>query len=241
MCTRYVLRKEDLTAVLAKLEVELAADAYDTRYNIPPGTDVPVVRAHSSHDAASRRECVLLRWGLVPAWARDAREPIVNARAESVAEKPSFRQAFRQRRCLVPASGFYEWHATGRVRKPWLLQRTGREPFCFAGIWDRWQGGEGPPRETFAMITMAPNELMAPIHSRMPLILTEDKWPAWLDPAHEDPAHLSSLLAPWPASAMAATRVTMRMNHPRFDDAACLEPVSEDEDLSGDPDQLSLF
>ena len=224
MCYRYVLHLEALQALAEYLAVSHPVE-WRSRYNLAPGQPVPVVRRQ---DGATTREIVTLRWGLVPAWARDAdpaRAP-ANARAESLADRPTFREAFRHRRCLVPASGFYEWQGRGRRRQPWLFRPRDGISFCFAGLWETWHDPVADRAiETCAIITTAPNELVRPIHDRMPAILAPEDSLRWLNPDLAQPGDLAPLLRPFPAGAMMATPVTSRVNNIRHDDAACLEPA----------------
>jgi putative SOS response-associated peptidase YedK len=229
MCCRYVLLQEHAKSLLEKLGVLLEAGSgpASSRYNIAPGGRIPAVRTGTREGKVSR-ELVAPQWGLVPSWARDDASPVVNARAESLAEKPTFRDAFRARRCLIPASGFYEWKISGRAREPWLFRLREDEPFAMAGLWETWRAPDGTERESCAVVTTAPNALMEPIHHRMPAILTGfDAWNAWLDPEITPPAALASLLRPFSVEAMTATAVTPQVNNIRHDSPACLAPATE--------------
>jgi putative SOS response-associated peptidase YedK len=191
------------------------------RYNIAPTQQAPVVRTKEDG-----RELALLRWGLVPAWAKDPAigNRMINARAESVAEKPAFRAAFKARRCLVPADGFYEWQKAGKGKQPFYIRRKDRAPFAFAGLWERWRDrAEGETLETFTIITTEPNSLMAPIHNRMPVIIPEEAYEQWLDPEERgDP----DLLVPYPEEELTAYPISTWVNSPAHDDARCIEAVS---------------
>ena len=224
MCYRYVLHLEALQALAEYLAVSHPVE-WRSRYNLAPGQPVPVVRRQ---DGATTREIVTLRWGLVPAWARDAdpaRAP-ANARAESLADRPTFREAFRHRRCLVPASGFYEWQGRGRRRQPWLFRPQNGMPFCFAGLWETWHDPVADRAiETCAIITTAPNELVRPIHDRMPAILAPGDYASWLDPAVEDPGRLLPLLTPYQSDAMQGHPVGDFVNSPTHDAPQCIEPM----------------
>jgi putative SOS response-associated peptidase YedK len=173
------------------------------------------------------RECVALRWGLVPSWADDPAvgNRLINARAETVASKPSFRAAFRQRRCLVPADGFYEWQKQAGKKQPFYIHLRGGGPFAFAGLWERWQGAD-EPIESFTIVTTEANELVRSLHERMPVILPREAYKHWLDPAYAKLEELQALLRPYPAEEMAAFPVSTRVNSPRVDDAACIVPVT---------------
>jgi putative SOS response-associated peptidase YedK len=199
MCGRYSLHAspEVVSLMFGLSEVP----AFQPRYNIAPTTPVLVVREGGA---------AMLRWGLVPRWARDVngKPPsgagMNNARAETVAEKPSFREAYRRRRCLIPASGFYEWKLEGKLKQPYYIHPAAGELFAFAGIWERWEGAGGP-LETCAVITTEPNAVMAPIHERMPVIVAPADYGRWL-------AGSEGLLQPCPAAAIAAHPVSRAVN-----------------------------
>lgn len=219
MCTRYALLQADLRRVLALLGVAPPDPLPASRYNIPPGTNLAAVR----NAARGGREFALLRWGLLPSWTREPANAPVNARAETLAAKPTFRDAYRKRRCLIPASGFYEWQTLGTTKQPWLFRRRDDAPFCFAGLWESWYPpDQDSALETCAIVTTAPNALVAPLHDRMPVALPPESWEAWLDPGA--PA-ADDLLQPWPPETMRAVTVSPRMNSPRVDDEACWQPV----------------
>lgn len=237
MCTRYVLLEQHYRDVLARLGIAAPAE-FLSRYNIAPGTDLPVVR---SKPRAQVREAARLRWGLVPSWSRDADgPPLVNARAETLTAKPSFRDALRSRRCVIPATGFYEWETVGRAKKPWLFRLRDEAPFGFAGLWDAWRAPDGTVRETCAFVTTAPNELMRPIHDRMPIMLTPATWDTWLDSTITDPAHLAPLLRALPADAVTKFAVSTHVSNVRHEGPACLAPASADGAAKDTGPQLSL-
>ena len=238
MCYRYVLLQRDLRAAAEKLRARLAIE-FGSRYNLPPGNTVPAARAAAGQES---REVALLHWGLVPSWAKrreDFGPKLANARAESLAEKPSFRDAFRLRRCVLPASGFYEWEARGHARLPWLFRRRDEQPLLLAGLWEIWRTPDGRALETCAIITTEPNELMRPIHDRMPAVLSPEQCDAWLDPAERAPAELALLLRPCPAAELEARRVSSRVSNLAHDDELCLRPVPSS-DLGEPPRQISL-
>jgi putative SOS response-associated peptidase YedK len=168
-----------------------------------------------------------LRWGLIPSWAKDPAigNRMINARAETVAEKPAFRAAFRRRRCLVVADGFYEWARGGKPRQPYFIRMHDDRPFAFAGLWESWQGPDEGPVESCTLLTTEPNELLEPIHNRMPLILGEDDYDQWLDPALQRPDALQPLLRPLPSDQMTAEKISTYVNSPANDDPRCIEPV----------------
>jgi putative SOS response-associated peptidase YedK len=193
------------------------------RYNIAPTQPVAVVRPDPG---TGRRHLSHLRWGLVPEGAPETDRGHINARAETAWEKPSFRQAFATRRCLIPATGFYEWQRTAaRRRRPWLFALVSGRPFAFAGLW------EPPAREgaapTCAILTTEPNDVTRPVHDRMPVILSPDGYARWLAPEPGDAVALRPLLVPFPAGELSARPVSTAVNNARFDDPACLEPEQE--------------
>jgi len=205
------------------------------RYNIAPTQNVTVVRRAAD---TSERELADVRWGLVPSWARDlgidAR--MINARAETVAEKPAFRQALARQRCLIPADGFYEWQkrATG-PKQPYRITMKDCAPFAFAGLWERWdRSADGKPVESCTIITTAANDLVRPIHDRMPVILAEADHDAWLDAGGHPTGAVLHMLAPYPADEMTALPVGAYVNSVAHDDARCFEPAdAADSDLFG--------
>lgn len=187
------------------------------RYNIAPGTSCEVVRG----GAAGQAEPML--WGFAPTWLRDPRKAQVNARAETVLEKPMFRDSFRKRRCLVPADGWYEWARDGDRRQPWFFQLAGGAPFAFAGVWTAAASGAQP---TFAILTTAPNEFASRIHHRMPVLLRQRDWAEWLDDHPQGPGRLQFLCRTWEDAPLEAWPVTPRVNRPQFDEPACVEPLA---------------
>ena len=201
------------------------------RYNVAPSQDVVAVRQQGG-----RRRATLLRWGLVPPWATDAKigNRLINARAETVLTQPAFREAFARRRCLVPAQAFYEWQKRGRVKQPWRIARKDGHALGFAGLWERWQG-----LETCTIVTTEANALVAPIHSRMPAVIDPAQYALWLDPAAPLDA-VFPLLGPFPEAAMVAHPVSPRVNRADVDDAECARPMAEEE-LPRPPVQTTLF
>jgi putative SOS response-associated peptidase YedK len=194
------------------------------RWNAAPGQELPVVRLDAAR--AGARVLEPMRWGLVPSWAaspEDAGRPI-NARAETAAGKPTFKEPFRRHRALVPADGFFEWKKGDRGGDPYAIRLKSRRPFAFAGIFDTWTPRGGAPQKTFAILTTRPNELVAGLHDRMPVILTPQGEDIWLDPEVRDPDALAPLLAPLEAAAMEAFAVSRRVNSPANDDASVLDP-----------------
>jgi len=175
------------------------------------------------------RELSLVRWGLIPSWAKDPDigQRMINARAESLAEKPSFRGPLRRKRCLILADGFYEWQTVpGATRKlPIYLRLKSRKVFAFAGLWDRWLDPDGVARTTCVIITTAPNALVAPIHDRMPVILPREHYHLWLEPAEQPPEKVLPCLKPYPADEMEAYAVAPLVNNPKVDDPKCVAPA----------------
>jgi putative SOS response-associated peptidase YedK len=192
------------------------------RYNIAPTQDVPIVRL--TRDRAAR-ELIMVRWGLVPFWAEDLKigNRLINARRETVHSMRPFREAYSRRRCLVPADGFFEWRKQGKARQPLLVRRKDQAPFAFAGLWERWKNpSDGTAVRSCTIITCPANELVAPIHDRMPVILAPENYARWLDPAAGDPR---SLLEPCPAAWLESFPVNPRVNDPKCDDPECIQPV----------------
>ncbi len=195
------------------------------RYNIAPGQPVLAV----AHDEEENRN--LLRyfdWGLLPSWQADDRHRPINARAETAHLKPYFRAAMRHRRCLVPADGFYEWSGRGPGRRPYYFQMSDAEPFAFAGLWEHWEGPQGEHRDTLAILTTTPNDLVSPLHHRMPVILDQHNFQRWIDPALQSAAEVQDLLHPQPAERMQVMAVTPYVNNPLNEGPTCVQPDTTD-------------
>ncbi len=216
MCGRFTLTAsgEELAEAFDLDEVPALAP----RYNIAPSQPLAVVRV----DPAGARRLSTLTWGLLPPDSLEGDRPFINARAETAGERPSFRDAFAQRRCLVAADGFYEWEGTGNKRQPWYVRLASGRPFAFAGLWEPPRTPEKPG--TCTLLTTEPNELVRPIHDRMPVILAPEEAAAWLDPRRQRAAELLPLLSAYPAQAMTAYRVGTAVNNARFDDPSCIAP-----------------
>ena len=215
MCGRYSLTSP-LEAVRQLFDVTGGGNLAP-RYNIAPTQTVPVVRRDDA--APSGRELAQLTWGLVPSWAKDPAmgARLINARAETVAEKPSFRSAYRRRRCLVPADGFYEWKKENGGKQPYRIAFADNRPFAFAGLWEHWQGKDGSEIESFTIITTDSNATSEPIHDRMPVILPhEDAVDAWMF-GEADPDRLKALLRPAPDDYLAVSRVSQLANSVKND------------------------
>jgi putative SOS response-associated peptidase YedK len=191
-------------------------------WNMAPTRDAPVVRLHPE---TRQRHLDLLRWGLVPHWARDpkaTRQPI-NARSETLAASPMFRDALARRRCLVPADAFYEWQATEGQKLPWAIARADGAPLVFAGLWEGWRGADGTVMRTFTIVTTQANDALRPLHERMPVVLEEAAWPLWLGETED---HATDLLHP-SAAEFRVWRVGTAVNNVRNDQAELLAPVAE--------------
>lgn len=231
MCGRFTITdpQEGLRALFGAND----PPAYKPRYNVAPTQSVPVVRLNEN----GARGIAMLRWGLIPSWAKEAKigAQMINARADTVAEKPAFRAAFKTRRCAVLADGFYEWKAEGKVKQPWriLLGDPARpRPFVFAGLWERWRdpaaAADAPAIESFTIITTDAAPAIEQIHHRMPVMLTKrDDIEAWLDPAKTPPAEAAKLLQPYSGADLTAVAVTTKVNNARFDGPECLEPADK--------------
>jgi len=225
MCGRYVLYGPQ-SRHTRDFEVDGWPDFPD-RYNIAPSLEVPIIR----QSPEGVRVAQLLRWGLIPHWAKDPAlgNKLTNARGESVADKPSFRSALKQRRCLIPASGFYEWQAEqGGRKQPWYIHLKGDVAMAMGGLWERWTSPDGEILRTFCVITTAPNEIMQPIHDRMPVIIPKWRWADWLNPQNSDAAEISGLLIPYDAAAMEAWPVSRRVSNSREEGAELISPLPAD-------------
>jgi putative SOS response-associated peptidase YedK len=222
MCGRYTLA-ESPRKLAKRFDVPETPDLpFDgQRYNIAPTQQVPIVRQKEN-----AREIVLAKWGLIPSWAKDMKigNQLINARADTVATKPSFRSAFKSRRCLIPADGFYEWQKTDDGKQPVYIRMKDKEPFAFAGLWEWWRPEEGEPVQSCAIITTDANELMAPIHNRMPVILSPEDYATWLNAAPTTEL-LLPLLKPFSADQMEAYPVSKLVNNPRNQGEQLIEPV----------------
>lgn len=198
------------------------------RYNIAPSQAVAGVRQSQQGD----RELVMLQWGLIPHWARApaTHHRMINARAETLTERPAFRSAFTQRRCLIPADGYYEWMPSAGRKQPYFIAPREEGPIAFAGLWERWRN-DAEIIESCAIITTEANGFVRKVHDRMPLILPEHAYSQWLDYSLREPATLRPLLKPYDASQLQAYPVSTRVNSPRIDDAACIDPLDTSQSL----------
>ncbi len=220
MCGRFTLTAT--ADALSDLFQLLTAPDWQPRYNVAPTQPVAVVRAQ----VGGGRQFSRLRWGLVPSWDKGvAGPPLINARAETVADKPAFRAALKQRRCLIPADGFYEWLTRDGKKQPLCFRLWENRPFAFAGLWERWTDGDDV-LESCTIVTTEANELVRPAHERMPVILPVPYHAEWLDPDVRDADRLTTLLRPFPAEEMTAFKVSPWVGNPRHDDPRCLEIVT---------------
>ncbi len=221
MCGRYILTAtpEELAALFGYIDGEW----FPPRHNIAPTQPIAIIRL-----VEGVRRFALVRWGLVPAWVEDPRKfsLLINARAEGLATKASFKAAYKYRRCLVPASGFYEWRRTGGgAKQPYLIRRRDQGPIAFAGLWESWMGRDGSEIDSACIVTTEANRLVAPIHDRMPVILDPDDHERWLDVRAYPAGSVDDLLRPAPDDLLEAVPVSTRVNKADNDDPALLEPI----------------
>lgn len=225
MCGRFTLTV-GLGEVLERFQAEMAGEwKYEPRFNAAPTQMLPVVRMDKD---SKTRKLKSMRWGLIPRWAKDRSigNRLINARGETVATKPSFRHSLRHARCLIPADGFYEWTSTADGKKqPLRMILKGEPPFAFAGLWDRWEDGEGGSVDSFTIITTHPNEKIAKVHKRMPVILRQEEEATWLDPNIQDSTLLTALFEPYPAADMELYPVSRLVNSPKNERAECIDPI----------------
>lgn len=199
---------------------------FPAHFNAAPGQPLPIVR----RAPRGGRELALARWGLVPSWSKgpDSRFSMINARAGTVATKPAYRGAFRHRRCLVPASGFFEWRAGPGGKRPWYFTTRAGEGLAFAGLWEHWSGAAGDEIESFAIVVTDANALVAPVHDRMPVILDPKDHAGWLGEEEVPNRALEKLLVPCPAEGMTVWPVSPRVNSAANDEPSLLEPWQEE-------------
>ena len=225
MCGRYRLsrRKQLIEEYFDTVSDE---PEWTPRYNIAPTQAVPVIRQNPTEP---QREMALMRWGLIPSWAKSlSGPPMINARSETAATMPSFRDPMRFRRCLIPADGFYEWKKTTAAKQPFCFEVKDGELFAFAGIWDRWKDQSGQWIRSCCVLTTTPNTVTSPVHNRMPVILDRDNYDLWLDPGMTNIEALSNLLKPFDPLAMRCYPVSAWVNHIANDDEGCSTPVELD-------------
>jgi putative SOS response-associated peptidase YedK len=210
------MKLADLLKLIPWLQVPAEVLERQSRYNVAPSQVLPIV-------TQSEGQIVLrdARWGFVPFWTKGKpKAQPINARAETVADSGMFRRAFQQRRCLVPADGFYEWQGPKPPKQPYFIRMQDHGLFSFAGLWERWYPRDAEPVDTFTILTTAPNALMKPIHDRMPVIMAPDRYRQWLSGDRPQ-----DLLKPYPAELMEAVAVSSRVNSPKFDGPECIEPT----------------
>ncbi|MBA3613345.1 MAG: SOS response-associated peptidase [Nitrospirales bacterium] len=222
MCGRFT-RKENFQNLAEQLGLKVLPP-FNPRYNIAPSQLVACVRTNLE---SRQRECTELKWGLVPSWAKDPGigNKLINARGETVAEKPAFRKAFKHQRCLVLADGFYEWKREGNTKQPYYIRFKDHRVFAFAGLWERWEQPEAKPLESCTLITTGPNAVMEPIHHRMPVILSFKDYADWLDPSFQFVERINAMLRPYPSEEMEAYPVSQLVNNPRNDQPECVIPM----------------
>ena len=222
MCGRYSLIT-DISELQERFDFDSSELTHTPRYNVAPTQMVLTVTTGNG------RRGSYMRWGLIPSWAKSASvgSRMINARAETLAERPSFRTAFQRRRCLVLADGFYEWERKGSGRRPMRIVMAPGEPFAFAGLWDAWRDPKGEIVRSCTIITIAANDLLSPIHDRMPVILPRELESLWLDHDIQDPATLGDILTPYPTDAMEAYEVSSLVNSPANDGPEVVVPVGQ--------------
>jgi len=222
MCGRFTISVA--AAEVAELLGVAIPPEYRPRYNAAPSQILLAARVNE----VGKREAVLLRWGLIPSWATDPKIAfsLINARGETAAQKPSFRSAFKRRRCIIPADGFFEWKKEGKLKRPHWFHRKDRKPFVFAGLWERWEPEKGEPVETCTIVTTEPNEVVKPFHDRMPVILTGLAADRWIKPGDITPEAAADLLKPAPKSFLIENEVSTVVNSPKIDSPACIQAVA---------------
>jgi putative SOS response-associated peptidase YedK len=231
MCGRYRLSRRKQ---LVEEYFDSASDEpeWTPRYNIAPTQPVPVIRQNPTQ---SRRELSLMRWGLIPSWSKDmsGAAMMINARSETAATKPAFRDPLTSRRCLIPADAFYEWQRSGKAKQPYCFEVNDGDLFAFAGLWDRWKDPSGQWIKSCSILTTTPNAVTSPVHVRMPVILDPDNYDLWLDPGMTNVGAVSEMLKPFDARKMRSYPVSPRVNHVANDDAECSTPVQLIETQAG--------
>jgi putative SOS response-associated peptidase YedK len=219
MCGRYTL-KSPLSVLTERFDIEESPSSLSPSYNIAPTQQVATVLSENG-----KRKLEMLRWGLIPSWADDPEigNRMINARSETVAEKPSYRRAFKRSRCLILADGFYEWQRTDSGKQPFHIRMQDESPFAFAGLWESWDKGDG--LRSCTIITTEANDLVGEVHNRMPVILHAEDYEMWLDLDFDEREPLTSLLKPYPAETMEAYPVSRRVNKPSNNEPGVVEPA----------------
>jgi putative SOS response-associated peptidase YedK len=222
MCGRFTLTVDPAQLQDSFTDYDFPSQ-FAPRFNIAPTQPVLAI----PNDGSNRADFFV--WGLIPSWAKDPEigNRLINARGETLAEKSSFRGSYKYKRCLILADGFYEWKAQPgtKVKVPYFIHMKNRQPFAFAGLWDEWHSSDGSQVRSCTIVTIEPNELMASIHNRMPVILPSDAYAQWIDPAVQAPDSLQALIKPYPAGEMAAYPVSTLVNSPQNDRPECVVPA----------------
>jgi putative SOS response-associated peptidase YedK len=223
VCGRYRLSRRK-QIIEEHFETADWQEDWSPRFNVAPTQPVPVVRQHPKEP---RRDLSLMRWGLIPSWAHDpsAAAKMINARSETAATKPAFRDPMKFRRCVIPADAFYEWQRTAKSKQPFCFEVNGGELFAFAGLWDRWKGPSGQWVKSCSILTTTPNAVAARVHGRMPVILDPASYDLWLDPGMTNTQVITELLKPYDAQSMRCYPVSTLINHVANDDAECSTPT----------------
>jgi len=221
MCGRLVL-KDNIEDLSSCFQIDNVDDLLlEARYNIYPGQNVPVIIMEE------RKKFVMMRWGLVPSWSNDPLIgfQMINARAETLSQKASFKNSFKKLRCIIPCSGFYEWKKLDKKTKvPYFIRLRNGTPFALAGLWDRWNK-DGGNLTTFTIITTTPNNIIKPIHDRMPVILKSENHDMWINPDITDTEYISDFLKPYPSEEMELYEISTFVNNPKNDSPECIEPI----------------
>jgi putative SOS response-associated peptidase YedK len=231
MCGRYRLSRSK-HIIEEHFDSVSGEEDWSPRYNIAPTQPVPIVRQNPKERV---RQMSLVRWGLIPSWAKDmsGSAMMINARSETATTKPAFRDALSNRRCLVPADAFYEWRKTGKTKLPYCFEVNDGELFAFAGLWDRWKDPNGTWLRSCSILTTTPNVVTSAVHDRMPVILDPDCYDLWLDPGMHDARVVSDLLKPYNARLMRSYPVSTRVNQANNDDPECALPVESETSPQG--------
>ncbi len=227
MCGRFALISAE--EILKRLFALDEVIPLEPRYNIAPTQEIPAVRYVPEIE---KNDLSRVRWGLIPFWAKDPSigARMINARGENLFEKPAFRSAVRRKRCLIPASGFYEWRKQNGKKQPYFVRLKEEECFAFAGLWDRWESEEGAIIDSCTIITMEANEKIKPFHDRMPLILPQEDYEKWLDPKNEYKRDIQAMIRPYASEAMVVYPVSPLVNKPQNDGPACIKAVELEEE-----------
>ena len=230
MCGRYRLSRRK-QIIEEHFDTADWQEDWSPRYNIAPTQPVPVIRQHPKEPI---RQISFMKWGLIPSWAESptGAATTINARSETAATKPAFRDPLKFRRCLIPADGFYEWAKTANGKQPYCFEVNDGELFAFAGLWDGWKDADGQWVKTCSILTTTPNAVTSTVHDRMPVILDSDSYVPWLDPEMQNIAVISELLKPYDASLIRCYPVSARINNVANDDEECSHPVKVVQDQS---------